>query len=93
MKYGLLKENRKVIRNLPNKYQRMSCTDRLLLIYGFFAVCGSYDGETSQLMLSIKSQPIAKKVRSIIWSLGGICHMRFSHINGKYNLKFDFGDE
>lgn len=93
IKYGIVKENGKVIRNLPTKYQRMSQKDRILLIYGFFAVCGSYDKESSWITLQIKSQSVAKKVRSIIWSLGGICHLRYSHINGKYNLKFDFQDE
>ena len=93
IKFGIVKENGKIIRNITGKYQRMSSKDRILLIYGLFAVCGTYDDETGHITLQIKSQPIAKKVRSIVWSLGGICHMRFSHITGKYNLKMDFQDE
>lgn len=90
IKFGIIKDNGKIIRNISGKYQRLSIKDRILLIYGFFAVCGGFDEESSQIMLSIKSQSTANKIRSIIWSLGGICNMRFSHINGRYNLKFDF---
>jgi hypothetical protein len=70
----------------------MSVKDRILFLSGLFETCGKFDEETSIITISVKTEPIAKKVRSIIWSLGGICDMRFSHINGKFNLKINFSN-
>lgn len=92
-KNGLIKNNGKLISTITSKYMRMSVKDRLNLLAGLFASCGTYDAESPYIVLNIKSQPVAKKVRSIVWSLGGICDMRYSYINGRYNLKMNFKDE
>lgn len=93
LKYGIVKENGKVVSNIPKRYMRMSYKDRVQFLSGLFGTCGEFHEETQTISLQIKTQPIAKRVRSIIWSLGGICEMRYSYLNGKYNLKFNFADE
>lgn len=89
---GFLNRRGKWTEILPKSYLKMSVWDRIDLIRGFYSVAGSYDLYSQNIIIEIKSKVVAKALQSVIWSLGGVCTLRFSASIMKFKLTIDFRD-
>lgn len=89
---GLTKSDGRFVHSIPKSYLHMNLNDRLSFLNTLFQRTGSFDEEARRLHIVLKSESDAKKVQSIIWSLGGICTYRMSSKYGGCLLSFRFGD-
>lgn len=87
----LIKSDGRFIRNFPKAYLDLDVESRI----GLIATLCYHNGEILEdcIQICMPNPNVAKKVRKVIWSLGGICTLKFSTISQAYTLRFYFDDE
>lgn len=69
---------------IPGAYKTATFETRLALIQGLFDTDGTVD-KNGCVSFCTTSQKLAHDVRSLIWSIGGICRMTEKHPKYRYN--------
>ena len=87
----LIKSDGRFIRNFPKAYLDLDVESRI----GLIATLCYHNGEILEdcIQICMPNPNVAKKVRKVIWSLGGMCTLKFSTISQAYTLRFYFDDE
>lgn len=87
----IIKSDGRFVRNFPKAYQNLDVESRI----GLIATLCYHNGEvvSDGLQICIPNPSIAKKIRGMIWSLGGVCTLKFSVTTQSYVLRFNFDDE